>query len=69
MAEAPREPKATGTKAGSGSESTKGGTADTVSQAVDALTKTSEQLSEKLAKVVSGVGPKLMGDDADPAAF
>jgi hypothetical protein len=69
MAKEPQEPKATGTKAGSGSKSTKGGTADKVSQAVDALTKTSEQLSEKLVKVVSGVGPKLMGDDADLKAF
>jgi hypothetical protein len=47
-----------------------GGTSsDKGTQAVEALTGTSDKLSKNLQKVVNGVGPKLMGDDAELKAF
>ena len=63
----PKEPKATGNTHASGANN---GTPDTkVGQAVEALTKTSEQLSKNLVKVIDGVGPKLMSEDAELAQF
>jgi hypothetical protein len=57
-----------GNKAGSGSKSTNTSTAETKAwKAVEALAKTSEQLSEKLVKVVSST--PLQGEDAELARF
>lgn len=64
-----REPGTTrGAKAGSGSKAT-ADTAEKVSQAVEALTDASDKLAKNLVKVINGVGPKLMGDDAGLAAY
>lgn len=70
-ARTPAKPRGSGggtadTKTSDSGGSTSG---DKVSQAVDALNKASEQLSRNVVKVINGVGPKLMGDKSDLAAF
>jgi hypothetical protein len=69
-AKKPKEPGTDGSKSGSGSKSATDGTPDIkVNQAVESFVETSEQLSKRLRKVVDGVGPKLMGDNAGLAQF